>query len=100
MRKGGEVENRGTSGHTWTLLTQRVVIAVIREPETPGGFKANMPWRAISSSDTGEDMVGDVEVYWQRAAGANERTMVPIYPSYPIRKPLSVRHQTQIIPEC
>ena len=46
----------GVSGHTWTLLRQRAVMAVMREPETPGGLRPSMPCSAVSSSDTGEDM--------------------------------------------
>lgn len=40
----------------WILFVQSVVIALIFEPDTPGGLRANMACRAASSSATTDDM--------------------------------------------
>lgn len=45
------------SKHTWILAVQSEVMAVILEPETPGGFKLSMDCRIESSSATAEDIV-------------------------------------------
>lgn len=38
---------------------QRDVKLVIRDPETPGGFKLSMAWRPVSRSVTADAMVQD-----------------------------------------
>jgi len=42
---------------TSTLLTQSAVMLVIREPDTPGGFKPSMACKPVSSSVTADDMM-------------------------------------------
>jgi hypothetical protein len=45
---------------TWTLATQSAVIFMIREPDTPGGFRESIACRPASSSATTlEAMMGD-----------------------------------------
>lgn len=46
------------SSLTWMLATQRDVRLVIRDPDTPGGFKLSMAWRPASKSATADAMVG------------------------------------------
>lgn len=42
---------------TWTFAVQRVVMLVMRVPETPGGFNDSIACRLASSSATAEDML-------------------------------------------
>lgn len=39
------------------FVTHSVVKLVMREPDTPGGFKLSMAWRPASRSATGDAMV-------------------------------------------
>ena len=43
--------------HTWIFAVQRVVMAVIFEPDTPGGLRLSIDCRIESSSATAEDMM-------------------------------------------
>jgi hypothetical protein len=43
--------------HTWIFAVQRVVMLVIREPDTPGGFSDSMACKPASKSATAEDMM-------------------------------------------
>lgn len=47
---------RKAGGRTWMLAVQRVVIALILEPETPGGLRLSMDCRIESSSATADDI--------------------------------------------
>lgn len=74
---------------------QRVVMAWMREPDTPGGFRDSMPCKAVSNSATAEDMAkmadegiaiqrDRVNQYSSRQVSAIERRS-PIYILCPAR---------------
>lgn len=48
---------QATREHTWTFAVQREVMAVILDPETPGGLRLSMDCKMESSSATADDMV-------------------------------------------
>ena len=44
------------------FAVQRDVMLLILEPETPGGLRASMDCRYVSSSATADDMMGEGDV--------------------------------------
>lgn len=42
---------------TWMLETQSEVRLVMRDPDTPGGFRLSIAWRPASKSATAEAMM-------------------------------------------
>jgi hypothetical protein len=49
---------------TCTLAVHNDVMPPILDPDTPGGFRANMDWSKFSSSATAEDMLKELTFFF------------------------------------